>query len=65
VPAKLGLLEDWLIFEQYLEASAARRHHFDFRVGEALSDLVRQTGGSWLIVSNHAVFDTDLHRCGS
>src|SRR6059058_2995814 len=64
MPAEFGLLEDRLILKEDFEASTARGNHFDLGVGEAFFDLVRQTGGSWLIVSNHAVFNTDLHRCG-
>jgi hypothetical protein len=60
VPAKLGLLENWIVAEKYFETTAKSRNQFDFGIGEAISDLVRQTGGARLVVSNHAIFDTDL-----
>ena len=58
---KLGLPENWIVTKKYFEAATESRSHLDFGVGEAASDFVRQTGGTWLIVSNHAVFDNDLH----
>jgi hypothetical protein len=58
---KLGLPENRIVTEKYFEAATESRSHLDFGVGIAASDFVRQTGGSWLIVSNHAVFDNDLH----
>jgi hypothetical protein len=44
-----------------LESASPRGNHLDFRIGEALANLSRQTGGSRLVVSNNAVFDADLH----
>ena len=58
---ELGLPENRIITEKHFEAAAESRSHLDFGVGKAASDFVRQTGGAWLIVSNHAVFDRDLH----
>jgi hypothetical protein len=48
-----------------LEAPATRRDQLDLHVGVSFLQLSRQTGGSWLVVSNSAVFDADLHRRSS
>jgi len=61
---KLGLPENRVVAEKYFEAATESRGHLDFGVGKAAFDFVRQTGGAWLIVSNHAVFDRDLHGLG-
>lgn len=58
---KLGLPEDRIVTEKHFEAATEGRSHLDFGVGKAACDFVRQTGGPWLIVSDHAVFDSDLH----
>lgn len=62
MPSGLRFLENGLIIRENFESPAARRNHFDLRVGETLFDLGRQTGGPRLVVSNQAVFDADLHR---
>ena len=58
---KLGLPENRIVTEKYFEPAAESRSHLDFGVGKTASDFVRQTGGTWLVVSNHAVFDSDFH----
>lgn len=45
-----------------LKAPTPRRDQIDVRGGPLISELSRQTGGSRLIVSKHAVFDRDFHR---
>jgi hypothetical protein len=37
-------------------------HQLDFGVRVFLSDLSRQTGGPRLVVSSHAVLNSDLHH---
>jgi hypothetical protein len=65
VPPQLGLFEDRPLIDHHFESSLARRNHDDISVGPALSELSRQTGGSWLVVSKCAVFDRDLHGSSS
>jgi hypothetical protein len=61
VPTELGLLEHRLSVGDHLESAASRRGHLQLGVGEALTNLSRQTGGSRLVVSDDAVLDADLH----
>lgn len=65
VTPQLGLFEDRPVIDHHFESSLSRRNHGDIGVGPALSELSRQTGGSWLVVSECAVFDRDLHRGSS
>ena len=44
------------------EAPARGWLHGDRRIGVSLPDRGRQTGGPWLVVSNRAVFNVDLHE---
>jgi hypothetical protein len=56
---KLG--EDQGPVHRHFERAAGRLHQADVRFGERLLELGRQTGSPWLVVSNDAVFDRDLH----
>jgi hypothetical protein len=62
VAARRLLREDRLAVECDLEHSSRRPDHLDLDAGELLLQLSRQTGGSWLVVSDHAELDADLHR---
>jgi len=61
VSPELRLLEHGPVVAHHFESAAARRDQLDGRLGEVLLDLGRQTGGSWLVVSDRAVFDRDAH----
>jgi hypothetical protein len=43
------------------ESSSAGRNHLEFGSRVKISELSRQTGGSGLVVSNCAIFDSDIH----
>lgn len=60
MPAQLLLGEDQLTVHGYLENSTRRGDEFRFDI-EFLAKLRRQTGGAWLVVSNDAVGDEDVH----
>ncbi len=45
-----------------LESSTGGFDELGLRLGEFPLQLSRQTGGSWLVVSDDAVFDGDQHR---
>ena len=57
----LRFLEDGLAIADDLEAAAARWDQLHVRLGKACLDLSRQTGGSWMVASDSAVFDADFH----
>jgi hypothetical protein len=61
VPAHFPLREDQLAVYFHFEHAARGLNEIHVRVGECLSDLGRQTGGPWFVVSNDAVFDRDSH----
>src|SRR3954464_9086156 len=61
VAAQLRFLEDRRAVARDLEASAARRLERDVHAREFLLQLGRQTDGPWLVASNGAVFDFDVH----
>jgi hypothetical protein len=45
----------------HLEESAGRLEQPDFGIRKGLLELSRQTGGSWLVVSDDAVQDRHMH----
>jgi hypothetical protein len=47
-----------------LEHTTTSLEQLDGRLGVGLTDLGRQTGGPWFIVSDDAVPDADVHGCG-
>ena len=60
--ARQGLLRiDQLAVQRDLEDPARRAHHLDLGVGERAAQLGRQTGGAWLVVSDDAEFDAEVH----
>ena len=59
---ELPLGEDQISVHLHLEDAPRRRRQLDLRVGKFALELGRQTGGPWLVVSDYAVFDRDLHR---
>lgn len=61
MPTAGPLGKDQGAIHRHLEHAARGLHQAHLRLGEELSKLGRQTGGPWLIVSNNAVFDGDLH----
>jgi hypothetical protein len=65
VTSDLRLLEHRFAVGEDLEPTAARRNELDLRVREPLLDLGRQPDGPWLVVSERAVLDGDVHRGGS
>jgi hypothetical protein len=44
-----------------LEPPTGRRHELDLRVRKLPLQLSRQTGGSWLVVSDDAILDDHAH----
>jgi len=65
VATELRLLEDGNAVADDLEPTAARGEELHLRAGNLLTQLGRQTGGPWLVVSNGAVLDGDVHDVGS
>jgi hypothetical protein len=63
VAPHLLLGEEQVSVHRHLEHAPGGRCQLDLDAGEVLLQLSRQTGGSWLVVSNDAVFDPDAHRC--
>jgi hypothetical protein len=63
VAAGFRFFEDRSTIHQDLESSAARRNQLEFGGRVEISELSRQTGSSRLVVSNRAVFDSDIHSC--
>jgi hypothetical protein len=61
VPAGLSLGEHELAVYFHFEHTSRGLDELHVRVGECLSDVGRQTGGPWFVVSNDAVFDRDSH----
>ena len=61
VPSKSRFFENRNFIHNDFKPSAAGWNLLDLRVRIPLPHLSRQTGGSWFIVSNSAVFDRDLH----
>ena len=57
-----GFLEYGRPVHHDFEPAPTRRDQIDGRRRIALPEFSRQTGGSWLVVSNGAVFDLDVHR---
>jgi hypothetical protein len=55
------LLEDVRSVHIDLEPATTRRQQNELNGGERLPNGVRQTGGSWFVVSNDAVFDLHAH----
>ena len=64
MPADLRLLEDRLAVARHLEASAAGWLQRNGRRRKLLLQLGRQTDGPWLVASNGAVLDFDIHDLG-
>src|SRR4051812_9404422 len=62
VAAQLRFLEDRRPVTSDLEAASARRLHRDVHIRKFLLQLGRQTDGPWLVASNGAVFDFDVHH---
>jgi hypothetical protein len=56
------LREDQLAVEPHIEDASGALDQIR-ALAELLFNFVRQTGGTWLVVSNHAVFNRDCH-CG-
>jgi hypothetical protein len=59
--AGLPLRKDQLAVSHDLEDPAGAFDQLDRQVGKTRLELGRQPGGPWLIVSNDAVGDLDLH----
>jgi hypothetical protein len=55
------LREDQLAVDPHIEDAPAALDQVG-ALPELLFNFVRQTGGTWLVVSNHAVFDGDRHN---
>ena len=54
--------EDDFTVHRHLEHASRRLDERDLGVRVGLTDLGRQTGGQWLVVSDDAVFDRDPHE---
>jgi len=67
VPVKLRFLKNWYTVRHDFEPPAPRGDQLDVCGGPSVPELSRQTGGSWLVISEGAVFDSDLHasRCNA
>lgn len=61
VAAKFGLLEDRGAVAGDFKASPAGWRQCDDRLWKRRTNLGRQTGGPWLVVSKRTVFNADLH----
>lgn len=61
VPTQLRFFENRDAIGHDFETTTSRRNHLQLRRRKTLSNFCRQTGGTWLVVSNDAVFDADLH----
>lgn len=61
VPTNLFLRKDQLTVQRHIEGPPRGFDQGDLSVGKLFAELRRQTGGAGLIVSHHAVGDTDLH----
>ena len=53
--------EEAAAIDLHLEHAARRLNQLHVGVGVGLADFGRQTGGSWLVVSDDAVFDRNAH----
>jgi hypothetical protein len=62
---QLRFFEDRLAVAHNFEPTAPRRNQFYIRFRKARTNLSRQTGGSWFVVSNDAVFYADIHFVGA
>ena len=54
--------KDQRFIRRDIEDAAGRRNHLHLGIGERLTQLSRQTGGSGLVVSDDAILDADPHR---
>ena len=61
MPSCLFLGEEEVAVHHDFENAAGRGGQLDLDAGEMLLQLSRQTGGSWLVVSNDAEFDANSH----
>ena len=61
-PAYLPLREDQLPIDLDLEDTVFAFDQARVR-SEFVAELSRQPGGAWLVVSNDAIFDGDVHCC--
>ena len=61
MPPQPGLFINWSAVLEHLEPAAGTGHQCDLRGRKLTRKLGRQTGGPWLVVSNRAVFDGNLH----
>jgi hypothetical protein len=60
-PSGAELGEDQLAVPAHLEGAAAPFDQLDVDIAVVFTELVRQTGGSWSVASNDAIFDADVH----
>jgi hypothetical protein len=61
VPAERQLGEYQSPVDGHLEGTAGRFPELELSLGKRLLELGDQTGRPWLIASNDAVFDADVH----
>jgi hypothetical protein len=61
MPAHRAFGKNQLPVHRDLEGPAGGFPEFDLRLGKVLLELGGQTGRPWLITSNDAVFDADMH----
>jgi hypothetical protein len=64
-PAGRPLGEAELAVHGDLEHATARFAQGDLRVGTGFDDQIADPTGAWFIASLTAIFDFDLHACGS
>ena len=61
VPPERLLRKHQVTVHRHLEHPARRGHQPDLGVGDLRLQLSRQTGGSWLVVSDDAILDDHAH----
>jgi hypothetical protein len=61
VPTQKRLLEHGRPIARHLKTPAAGRHELDPCLRKRRMELRRQTGSAWLVVSERAVLDRDVH----
>ena len=57
-----GFLEHRRAIARHFESAALRRLQLDLGVRIPLTNLRRQTGGAWFVVSQRAILDGDSHQ---